>query len=1747
MSDRPLQTRAESSSSKHSIPMRPTPPPSALTPENHEQAFEPCAATGSFLLYSQRNVILVLHHDTLAIERRFETHREDIKWIAVDNVSEQGAGRVAVSYDAGHSTVVWDILTGREIARFVAYDAINVAQFMRNGNIAFGNVQGSIILFEPSTDENICARTIFDPVTAIAPASDNRTFAIGYLNGSILIATLKPAFTILHTLTTSRAPSKITGIAWHGSSSKQKTDMLATQTADGDLRVWSVPKAPQSEPPTIIRALSRSDVRQPGPSWFAWSKNGRLVQYYDNETRSWDVRTKRVTYDIVPTIDGVVALANYGPTATLFTLGRNHTVQQYDVSPTSVPLQVQSVQHAPANTPPTPPTSLEEQNNPYAGTQLPESNSAHVLPGPSDAESSADESTGMSPLQKIAREMDSLDQLESELRDKITPLSPTSSRASSTSSRSAGGGHRHCKYLYDRPSSSCASDVTGYEGTEFSLGGPLTNPIRDSMSIRSGSTRASHNRFRSSSLRREILRSPEEATAQGGLMDLFPFLKARLLDVPLQTPHYGDSARTAEMLQREMLSVVFGWNDTVENLVRDEMAQHRPGSGSAVLLAKWLGDVGADSMSSLVGSQSMTSSDWMLLALSSIGHDSQKRVGEAFVQRLLEKGDIHPAAAILLGLGEINDAVEVYVSQNHYMEAVLLSSLCLSTDWGRQVYLLRKWGEIAVKSGEPELAVRIFSCASAETTVPWTSPKTQDAVFAAKQQHEEAMDSARNDSIHSPPLSPPSRTASGRMKAKNASLKLITTFGEKGAPMKSGGDDPTPLAIGVTPILTSAMSPADWRSHDAGIRAPSSARTATPGGYTRRKRIPSRSDIARIKQEAAEIGTPISGPRNLPFSHSSASGSQGRRTPSVSDADEPATALRATMRDLTDASLADKTSERLPSPSRGSLARLRAASRPGNHSRDKSVDGMRIQILETRNIGANAISGSNGGHSVNGNHVAPLTGGSRGAPTPPLTGISLQSSKAKAIDDYIDSVEEARLNKRQARTASRVRGEHRSRSRADHNNDRAASRVRDPSEARGRAGVRYIAPAKTSPSSPIPMSPEEIAEANARQAEAANNEAENFYKLTSPIESHGNGFPTAEHRRHQSQPEILHIENAIGYQPPSPGRETPQFNEVRGRNKGRGQGSSARSPSSPLPMLADAASASDKHETQSDGIRVRSRARSSAGRDASTRRAASTTRAGERSRSARPKLSIPEAHHDASLPTSKETSAAASHPRVEHLSRPLTRKEIAARELEERRLSLARRPSAPAIPLPSDLLSIRPGIGSRSHTDLDNSPRSMTPPFFRSATADPEIASRYGRITITPTSSAQIGLPATPRAMKHPYYMRSDTHDQDAPPVPALPGSVSLNGGSLLSQTTGSSISQLAPSSLSQAGPSSPSQVSSSLVSDQSRDVEDDTVGQLLPSTVFGRPTTHGGPRAASAPLEGDPTHQKQAGSKSHVPKHSRRQSTGRGQVRMISPPASPLEELNPSHISSIDHAIHSNGDHHVIVLDQGTEDDPVLLPELQHLAMPPPPPPAPSYYQYLQSSRSEVGFAGIEGNTSTTATATSGTASDLSQGPTSFPQFPYQMERASTASPTSHRRGHGSISESFGSRMRGVADRMRNHSKSRAKSPPMLEATTYVPPYETALPTNSVGHQRKKSISRAKSPYEQAMAEQQNSMPPPPPPAPGAPPQGEQVKFNETSVPPRSQSTRDMGYRHPKEVRANMPPEQLQSGALGAGSTGFL
>ncbi|KAI7510656.1 hypothetical protein KC347_g4110 [Hortaea werneckii] len=1718
-------------------------PPPTLTPENVEQEFEPCAATASFLLYSQRNIVLVLHHDTLAIERRFDLHREDVLWVHVDNSSERGSGRLAVSYDAGNTAIVWDILTGGEVARFSSYEHIRTASFMRNGNIAFGNNQGNVILFEPSTSEHLSARTIYDPVTALAPSSDCRTFAIGYLNGSILIATLQPSFTILHTLTTTKAPSRISGLAWHGSSSKQRTDMLATQTSDGDLRVWSVPKVPHQEQPTIIRVLQRAELQAAGPCWFAWSKNGRIVQHAEGETRSWDVRTKKVTYELIPTIDNVAAITNYGPTATLFALGKNHTVQQYDITPGNAPTQVASVQHVPSNTPPTPPNNLEEDNDHYGEPRTALSTEAPALPIYSDVESSADEAGPLSPLQKIAQEMDSLDALESEIRDKVMPLSPVSSRASSVSSRSSRGSRRNRKYLYDKPDSSRASESTGFDGTEFSFGDSVRQG-HESMSIRSVSSYASRPHHRSSGLRNQMLRSPEEAK-DTSTMDLFQFTRARLRDVAFRTPHYGTGPRTPELLQREMLSVVFGWNGDIQSLIRDELSRHKPGSASGVLLSKWLGDIAADNMASMIGSESMTSSDWMLLALSSIGQDSQKKVGEAFVQRLLEKGDVHPAVAILLGLGEHNDGIEVYVSQGFWLEAVLLTCLTCPADWGRQSFLIRKWGENAVQQGQAELAVRCFSCTSIETSEPWFSPRAQQDVAYAQQQQRLTGEplSAESGPLTSPPISPPSRSGSGRLTAKNASLKLITTFGDRGVPTSAP-------QVGATPIAESALSPGgqqSWRQNTRNARDNSEARTATPGGFSRRKRLPSKSDIERAKMEAAEMATPMNAARDQ-ASRAPSKSSHSRRTSASSSVPEPATAVKpSTYQGSGMLAPPSKDDDHLPSPSEGVFAMLKEQSKTRHRtdSRDRKPEGLSVEVLNTRenNSISSAASHGHGASTYDQTPSASLYGEA----SPPPTG---NSTKYRAVDEYISSVEEARNNAREdrarSRAGSRAGSRAQSRARGETRTRRGTSRGREPSETRSHGGTRYIKPAKRSPSSPVPMSPEEIAKASQRgsrpEPEPATTDDEAFYKIAASTDPH-----RSPRSLKSGASKKKYLEN----------EENVSSGNVRGRSASRHRGKPARSPSK-----AESEAGEQSLVHPEDRV-LRFRARSSSRRpseDLQSRRAVNRQQRA-RSSSRQPSrqedfdpLPLSDLSNNTGDDNVSETSFTAASESGRRKPRGLSRKELAARELEQRRLSLARRPSAPSIPFPDQGpppgSGTRPGMGSRSHTELGDSPTSYLPPMSRSHTVDPESMSKYNKKSGSRLPA--IGLPATPRAMRHPRYMSENPSEEDrAPPVPEIPGNfseLSSLGGSL----TGSSLSHATGSNIS-------SQVSSSLHSaDQPQ--EGDDLGPLLPSTVFGQKLPQGLDRSASAPPEkmsGNVHPMYNAG----LPSSFRRHSGGRGHIRKISPPdvaAQANEQMGPS---SIDEALNPEQQQQVVIIPEEDEGPPPpMLPQLQHLAGPPPPPPPPVMFQQNNHSGSDVIDIAIDNNHIVDVPETLPASTFQTLPATTFPNtlptttYPAPMERANTASPSMHRHGRGSVSESFGSRFRGVTDRMRSQSRAvNHTKQSSIPDSSQARPYETVLPPmpNHHDHGRRESFSRAKSPYEQAVAHggQEKGIPPPPPPPPAPPGPGMEGRIYETAIPPttlpQSRSQSAIGYRNPKEIRANMPPETLQQGVYQP--TGFL
>ena len=550
----------------------------------------------------------------------------------------------------------------------------------------------------------------------------------------------------------------------------------------------------------------------------------------------WDVRTKRISYESVPTVDGIVGIANYGPTATLFTLGRNHTVQQYDLNPNArAPLLVQNVQHVPAKLPPSPPTSDGDQGNKIIGITAGATDPRAIY---FEAESSGEEGVmTMSPLQRIAQEMD---ELEEEKRDQLGALSPVSSK-SSISSRSTGGMRSSSRAHQMRNRSSSHGKLTPYRimnekppspgmastssygtGTSFSSGAyhiAAHRNQRESTSIRSMTSTSSSSMQRSSRLRQEVTTSPDTPTAPN--VDLFPYTKARLSEVRFQPPTYAQDQRTPDDLRRQMLRVVFGWHEDIEGLIRDELLRHPAGATSSVLLSKWLGDLGDDMAASMATSEAMTSSDWMLLALSSMGNESQKKVGEAFVDRLLAKGDIHPAVTILLGLGEYDEAVEAYVSRRYFMEAVLLACLIFPLDWGRQSHLVRKWGEQAVSEEpkQPELAVRCFSCTSVESSEPWFSPRAQDAIYAAQQ------------AILGPSSPPIPSPKEGRLLPSQAGLKVVTNFGQEQQNIDplTVIDDKTPMTYiqsGITPIDSAAFSPGGVPySRFRG----DSAKTATPG------------------------------------------------------------------------------------------------------------------------------------------------------------------------------------------------------------------------------------------------------------------------------------------------------------------------------------------------------------------------------------------------------------------------------------------------------------------------------------------------------------------------------------------------------------------------------------------------------------------------------------------------------------------------------------------------------------------------------------------------------------------------------------------------------------------------------------------------------------------------------------------------------------------------------------------------------
>lgn len=976
--------------------------------------------------------------------------------------------------------------------------------------------------------------------------------------------------------------------------------------------------------------------------------------------------------------------------------------------------------------------------------------------------------------------------------------------------------------------------------------------------------------------------------------------------------------------------------------------------------------------------------------------------------------------------------------------------------------------------------------------------------------------------VLSPPLSPPGERP-GRLTAKNASLKLITSFGKKGLAGPNGhksglfglGDgDRTPMnGAGITPIADSAISPGGMnnflRPSARAQKAPDSARTATPGGFTRR-RLPSigETPIDVTPKAGLDRGL-LPTPADSGSDREKTEESKGEASSSEQDANEPQLLLSSAKYNPSAGGRSPAPQAQQPAstaPIRGPFSAFEKQARARNGSRDRKPDGLQIHWppMEAIIAGDYVAPGGDkdqqpGRNRADSSVDSPSTLYSQSVASPPLTGNSLRSVRTaqtgKSIDRYISSLEEANYHAKRQRDESRRRYESRDRRRNQaaeeerdgrgRSSDRRRPKVAELNDDRGRSGMRYIQPAKRSPSSPVPMSPEDYLNNS-----TDNYDDERYYGVSSPAvetkrRKDGSRVRTGASRQRRdsngpltarrASPERGYGSRAVSRSRAKASsratsrRQSPDGRETlsgRGRSKSRTENAAARSPSSPMPMSLQSngraqVDADDEEEelraVQADRKRFRSRQRSTSRRPSdmgpSSLRNDSPDRGHIRERSrSRPgpvhKRSVSHTlERRESSPESlirRAASRGVGTEKKEGLQRRkserMRKKELAAQELEERRQSLARRPSAPTIPHPEDILASRSPINARAF-EFPRSATAKVSPFAWS-----EHGSAKGRNTAADDSAVTLGLPATPRAMRHPKYFGSE-NKEEIPAVPDLPTDLfSLSRKNSSDQSYGHQGGEV---------------LSSEMIAELQRRCESAPAFQpALPGSL--------------------PTH----------PAFLRdlRPSTRRRDVRQQDVGVVNGHHAAPQTVMiSIDETIHSgHEDNHandIVVVPPQPSSGP-LLPELQHLAQPPPPPPGPP----APPSMVRPGHS-HNNSIDTAASGIINIAMDGSRSGTPVVDVPSR-----TQSTQSQARGRGP-NDSLTSTLRRATHRMRSGSRNRNKSPPGPDSYRTVSPYESI---------------------------------PPPPMLP--------------EVPMRSHTTSPYLERHPKEVRAHVMSEMNNNGYMEGG-----
>ncbi|KAF4972998.1 hypothetical protein FSARC_575 [Fusarium sarcochroum] len=611
----------------------------------NQKLLRPCAATASEFLFAQGPDIICCRCDSLSVKATFRRHEDNIELLVINSQSSTARGRLVVSYDASRTAIVWDLPNCEEKGRFAFIEDLTAAAWMANNNVALGI----------------------------------------YGDGSLYIATLLP-LTILHNLTPGQYPSPVSSIIgseglspinnleWHASSPREGVMILAVQKYNGDLRVWSVSVGKSiHKSPAVIRILNRDEKSVYGSNWIAWSKDGHIIQYFNKQIYSWNVKTRHVTHRRIQTPEPVCGLAVYGPEATLFTVGAIDTAQQFNLEPhgSSVDVLFASVRY-PSDVLRPSSRGVEEARG------RSETSTATVILCMQLLESDA---YAIFCLSHLTRNQGWGSSKESyELVSPVSYVSPGTPTGSLITSHNDSDVEREIGEIYS---------------TEY---------FPEATTTAYAATVPRHSRNRPSPPKHD------SSSPKNPVLDLFQSTRASLRqELCLETRIVGTKDFTDDDPHRQMLRKIFRWNGTVDDLVRNEMGRYPEGTPGRTLLARWLND--ADFAFPDTSSGQMTTTDWMLLALGNDrGHGPQQVLRHACIRRLLEIGDLHTAVTMMLAAGHHDKAIEAYILRECYMESLILTSLTSPGNWGRQATIIMRWGEWAQQNGQQQLAMRCFAC-----------------------------------------------------------------------------------------------------------------------------------------------------------------------------------------------------------------------------------------------------------------------------------------------------------------------------------------------------------------------------------------------------------------------------------------------------------------------------------------------------------------------------------------------------------------------------------------------------------------------------------------------------------------------------------------------------------------------------------------------------------------------------------------------------------------------------------------------------------------------------------------------------------------------------------------------------------------------------------------------------------------------------------------------------------------------------